>query len=151
MPFSAALATGGGLAWQPVKSGLLRYCRLTYHGKGETAAKALSERAGGVAVQGADNPAAAALADIVVMTVPFANQMPTLETIREAVQGKVFVDATAPLVPPKVMRVQPPTGGSAGMIAQGISGRKCVGLSVSKRCRCNLQADEGHLMIAMCW
>ena len=136
---------GGGLAWQLVKAGYSVIVGSRTTEKGETAAKALSERAGGVAVQGADNPAAAALADIVVMTVPFANQMPTLETIREAVQGKIFFFLTVPLVPPKVMRVQLPTGGSAGMIAQEYLGENVRVVSAFQNvAAAHLQADEGH-------
>ena len=56
------------------------------------------------------------------MTVPFASQQPTLESIKDQVQGKIFVDATVPLVPPKVMRVQLPDGGSAAKQSQAFLG-----------------------------
>lgn len=69
-----------------------------------------------------DNAAAAAAADVVFVTVPFSAQTPTLESIKAAVNGKVVVDATVPLVPPKVARVQLPEAGSAGQIAQNILG-----------------------------
>jgi NADPH-dependent F420 reductase len=73
-------------------------------------------------VQGAANRQAAEKADIVVVTVPFAAQRGTLEDIREVVAGKVVVDTTVPLVPPKVMRVQMPPEGSAAQRAQRILG-----------------------------
>ncbi|MBI4630285.1 MAG: NADPH-dependent F420 reductase, partial [Chloroflexi bacterium] len=38
------------------------------------------------------------------------------------VQGKVFVDVTVPLVPPKVSRVQMPAAGSASQEAQNLLG-----------------------------
>jgi len=136
---------GGGLAWQLVKVGYPVIIGSRTSDKGEAAAKALSERAGGAIVQGMDNPAAAEAAEIVVMTVPFANQMPTLETVREQVQGKIFVDATVPLVPPKVMRVQMPEGGSAGMIAQDYLGEAVRVVSAFQNvAAAHLQADEGH-------
>jgi len=69
-----------------------------------------------------DNAAAAEAADVVFVTVPFSAQSPTLESIKAAVNGKVVVDATVPLVPPKVARVQLPEAGSAGQIAQNILG-----------------------------
>lgn len=77
---------------------------------------------GTVDVRGADNIAAARAGDIVVLTVPFAQQALTLEQIKPAVQGKILIDVTVPLVPPKVARVQLPPAGSAGQIAQHILG-----------------------------
>jgi len=60
----------------------------------------------------------ASRADIVVLTVPFAAQAERLDEIRDAVAGKIVIDTTVPLVPPKVMRVQLPAEGSAAMRAQ---------------------------------
>ncbi len=73
-------------------------------------------------IRGLENAAAAAAADIVVLTVPFSNHRPMLESIRDAVQGKILVDATVPLVPPKVARVQLPPEGSAAKAAQEFLG-----------------------------
>jgi NADPH-dependent F420 reductase len=73
-------------------------------------------------VRGLDNEAAAAAGDIVVLTVPFANQAPTLEAVKAPLQGKILIDVTVPLVPPKVGTVQLPAGGSAGQIAQSLLG-----------------------------
>jgi len=73
-------------------------------------------------VEGMENAAAAAAADIVVLTVPFASQKPNLEAIREGLQGKILLDATVPLVPPKVARVQLPEAGSAALEAKKIVG-----------------------------
>ncbi|MGV6806542.1 MAG: NADPH-dependent F420 reductase, partial [bacterium] len=75
-----------------------------------------------VSVSGAENLAAAEAADIVVMTVPFSHQISTLESVRSALAGKILVDVTVPLVPPKVARVQLPEEGSAGQIAQAFLG-----------------------------
>ena len=75
-----------------------------------------------ITVEALDNIAAATQADIAVLTVPFAHQAGTLESIKVAVQGKIVVDVTVPLVPPKVARVQMPAQGSAGQIAQAILG-----------------------------
>ncbi|MGQ0604789.1 MAG: NADPH-dependent F420 reductase [Anaerolineales bacterium] len=73
-------------------------------------------------VRGADNATAAREAEIVVLTVPYAAHAATLESVREVVQGKIFVDVTVPLVPPKVSRVQMPPAGSASQEAQNILG-----------------------------
>jgi len=71
---------------------------------------------------GMGNAEAAAAADIVIVTVPFASQAQMLEEIREASAGKIVVDATVPLAPPKVMRVQLPPEGSAAARARRILG-----------------------------
>lgn len=73
-------------------------------------------------IRGLENAAAAAAADIVVLTVPFSNHRPMLEAVRDAAQGKILVDATVPLVPPKVARVQLPPEGSAAKAAQEFLG-----------------------------
>lgn len=76
----------------------------------------------GVAVDGASNRDAAARADIVVLTVPFASQAEVLQDLRDAVAGKLVVDTTVPLVPPKVARVQLPAEGCAALRAQRLLG-----------------------------
>ncbi len=77
---------------------------------------------GEVTVQAMENLAAAEAADIVTLTVPFSHQASTLERVAPALQGKILVDVTVPLVPPRVARVQLPAEGSAGQIAQAILG-----------------------------
>ncbi len=76
----------------------------------------------GASVQGGVNAEVAAQAELVVVTVPWASQAATLADIRGAVQGKIVVDTTVPLEPPKVMRVQLPPEGSAAQRAQAILG-----------------------------
>jgi len=71
-----------------------------------------------------ENLEAASASDIVVLTVPFSHQASTLEYVSAALQGKILVDVTVPLVPPKVGRVQLPEGGSAGQIAQDLLGEE---------------------------
>lgn len=73
-------------------------------------------------VRSGSNAEAAAQADIVILTVPFASQDATLRDIAPSVVGKIVVDTTVPLVPPKVMRVQLPVEGSAAIRAQKILG-----------------------------
>lgn len=49
---------------------------------------------------GAENPDAAASADLVVLTVPFANQAATIRSIAEFIPtGAIFLDTTVPLGP----------------------------------------------------
>ena len=65
---------------------------------------------------------AAEAADIIVVTVPFAAQAEILAEIAPHVGGKIVVDTTVPLVPPRVMRVQLPPEGSAAQRAQVLLG-----------------------------
>jgi 8-hydroxy-5-deazaflavin:NADPH oxidoreductase len=69
-----------------------------------------------------ENAAAAAAGDIVVLTVPFEHQLSTLESVRTGLEGKILIDVTVPLIPPKVGTVQLPAEGSAGKRAQNFLG-----------------------------
>ncbi len=84
-------------------------------------AQAFAKELGGNA-QGQDNLNAAKAADIVVLAVPFSSHDATITEIKDAVQGKIVVDAAVPLVPPKVSTVQLPAEGSAAQIAQRLLG-----------------------------
>jgi NADPH-dependent F420 reductase len=71
---------------------------------------------------GLANSEAAQAADIVVLTVPYSAHSATLESVKDSIQGKLFIDVTVPLVPPKVSKVQMPEAGSAAQEAQRILG-----------------------------
>jgi NADPH-dependent F420 reductase len=73
-------------------------------------------------IRGASNQQAARDGAFVIVAVPFAFQAQILADIRSSVGGKIVVDTTVPLVPPKVMRVQLPAEGCAALIAQRILG-----------------------------
>ena len=77
---------------------------------------------GGVHIDGLENPEAAQRADIVVLTVPYAAHRATLESVQGIIQGKLLIDVTVPLVPPKVSTVQMPEAGSAAQEAHQILG-----------------------------
>ncbi|MCB1700722.1 MAG: NADPH-dependent F420 reductase [Pseudomonadales bacterium] len=84
---------------------------------------------GDVTVRAMANQDAAAAAEIVTLTVPFSHQASTLESVRAALQGKILIDVTVPLVPPRVARVQLPEQGSAGQIAQELLGEEVAVVS----------------------
>src|SRR5690606_30608840 len=73
-------------------------------------------------VSGHDNLAAAEAGDLIIVAVPFASQVETLRAIAPAARGKVVIDTTVPLVPPKVARVQLPDDGCAAGIAARVLG-----------------------------
>jgi hypothetical protein len=91
--------------------------------KAATAAGEISQMLSpNASVVGVENTEAARRADIVVLTVPFSAHVATLETIRGEIEGKILIDVTVPLVPPRVTRVQMPTAGSAAQEAQAVVG-----------------------------
>ncbi|MEM7151417.1 MAG: NADPH-dependent F420 reductase [Myxococcota bacterium] len=73
-------------------------------------------------VQGMGNEQAAGMAEVVVLTVPYSAHASTLEAIAPQLRGKILIDVTVPLRPPKVSRVQLPPGGAAALEAQAIVG-----------------------------
>ena len=75
-----------------------------------------------IKLRSAENLLAAEAASIVAITVPFSHQQSTLEHVRPALKGKILIDATVPLIPPKVARVKLPGAGSAGQMAQELLG-----------------------------
>ena len=138
---------GRGLALRLAKAG---HAVLVGSRKPEQAVEAaralaaeLSERGvSDASVEGMDTAAAAERGDIVFVTVPFGAHTPTLESIRHVVQGKIVVDVTVPLVPPRVARVQLPPEGSAGMIAQTVLGEDVQVVSAFQNvAAAHLQAD----------
>jgi 8-hydroxy-5-deazaflavin:NADPH oxidoreductase len=108
-------AEGSGLA--------ARWARAGYRViVGSRNAGSAAEMAAEIGAEGLENAAAVAACDIAVLTVPYAAQRATLTGLREGLQGKILVDVTVPLVPPKVMRVQLPEEGCAALVAQAVLG-----------------------------
>jgi len=116
---------GKGLAYRWLKAGYHVIIGSRQAEKAEAAAEEIRSLVGencpGV-VSGMANPDAAARADLVVLTVPYAAHRSTLESLKDCLAGKILVDVTVPLVPPKVTRVQMPPEGSAAQAAQAILG-----------------------------
>jgi len=112
---------GAALARRWVKAGLPVVLGSRDPARAAQAAAALGRELGRT-VEYASNRDAAARARLVVVTVPYAAQVDTLTDIRAVVTGKIVVDTTVPLVPPRVMRVQLPQEGAAAMRAQRLLG-----------------------------
>ena len=98
---------------------------------------------GEIGVQAMENLDAAEAADIVTLTVPFSHQTSTLEYVGTALRGKILIDVTVPLVPPKVARVQLPPQGSAGQIAQELLGDDVAVVSAFQNVAA-VHLQEGH-------
>lgn len=113
---------GSGLAFQLARAGYEVVIGSRSVGKAEQAAGQLRSELPDSRIRGADNGAAAASGEVVIMTVPFASHDATLESIRDQLAGKILVDTTVPLMPPKVMRVQLPPEGAVARRAQQLLG-----------------------------
>jgi NADPH-dependent F420 reductase len=105
------------------------------------AAAAINARVGAERAEGLSNADAAAAGEIVVLTVPFAAQLATLQEVHPALAGKILIDATVPLVPPQVGRAQLPDGGSAVLAAQKMLGAGVRVVSAFQNVAAELLAD----------
>jgi len=103
---------GAGLAARWAKAGYPVIIGSRDAGRAAEAAEAMAARTNG-SVTGMDNRAAAAAGEIVVLAVPYAGQQALAQDVAAQLDGKILIDVTVPLVPPKVARVQLPEGGSA--------------------------------------
>ena len=94
--------------------------------KAQAAVAALQEISPDTPADAMENLDAAAAGDIVVLTVPAEHQISTLDYVKDNLQGKILIDVTVPLVPPKVGTVQLPAEGSAGKRAQEFLGEEVM-------------------------
>ncbi len=114
---------GKGLAYRWARAGYpIRIGSRTAE-KAIAAANEIVEMLGdGVSVKGMTNLEAAHEANIAVLTVPYSAHRDTLESVKDELKGKILVDVTVPLIPPKVATVQMPAAGSAAQEAKEILG-----------------------------
>lgn len=82
------------------------------------AATEMNAALGGSAIVGTTNSEAVARAEIVFLAVPFASHAAILDDIGPVVSGKIVVDTTVPLQPPKVSTVHLPPEGSVAVATQ---------------------------------
>ena len=132
-------AEGSGLAMRWAQAG---YRVLI----GSRSAEKAAEFAAEIGAEGMGNAEAAAGCDIAVLTVPYSAQRPTLSDLKDALQGKILVDVTVPLVPPKVMRVQLPEEGSAAQIAQTVLGDNVRVVSAFQNVSAGHLKDPDHVI-----
>ena len=107
--------------------------------------KALMDERGvdAVAVSAEDNQTAAAKGNIVTLTVPYAHHASTLEGVKAELDGKILIDVTVPLRPPKVGTVQLPEAGSAAQEAQALLGENVKVVSAFQNVAAH-HLQEGH-------
>lgn len=105
-------------------------------------------------------------AEIVVLTVPYSSQLDMVRALKSRLQGKILVDVTVPLVPPKVSQVQLPAAGSCVVAVQrelgdgvrvvsafqNVSAHKLKDLKYSIRCDvlvCSNDKEARQLVIGL--
>jgi 8-hydroxy-5-deazaflavin:NADPH oxidoreductase len=117
---------GKGLAYRWAKAGLEVVIGSRTQEKAQAVANELNGKLkeNGETVKGMENKNAADWSDLVVLTVPHSAQMNMLQTVKESVSGKILINVTVPLVPPKVTKVQMPPAGSAAQEAQDFLGEQ---------------------------
>jgi NADPH-dependent F420 reductase len=135
---------GSGLALRLAKAGHTVILGSRDPAKATAVAEQMKAEIASASVSGASNKEAAAAADIVMLTVPFSAQRATVEEVRDELSGKLLVDATVPLVPPKVARVQLPPEGSAVAAIQRLLGESVRVVSAFQNVSAHQLKDPSH-------
>jgi len=104
----------------------------------------LNGQLGLTSIKGMGNPEAALAADVVVLSVPYSAHQVTLEGLKEVLSGKVVVDITVPLQPPKVRTVHLPEGKSAALEAQALLGESTKVVAAFQNVSAEHLADPAH-------
>lgn len=111
-------ALGSGIAYRLARAGHRVIVGSRDAARAAEAAEAFNAHVGRQACEGALNRDAAAGADLVILAVPYATHDALVEEIAGVVGGKIVVDTTVPLVPPKVSVTHVLETGSAAARAQ---------------------------------
>ena len=110
--------------------------------KAQAAVAALHEISPETPAEAMENFDAAEAGEIVVLTVPAEHQESTLSSVKENLTGKILIDVTVPLVPPKVGTVQLPPEGSAGKRAQELLGEDVMVVSAFQNIAAHLLKED---------
>jgi len=110
--------------------------------KAQAAVAALHEISPETPAEAMENFEAAKAGEIVVLTVPAEHQESTLSSVKENLIGKILIDVTVPLVPPKVGTVQLPPEGSAGKRAQELLGEEVMVVSAFQNIAAHLLKED---------
>lgn len=95
-------------------------------------------------LRGMANLDAATCAENAILTVPYSAHRATLIGLAEALRGKILVDVTVPLQPPKVRMVQLPPGQAAALEAQTLLGKEVRVVAAFQNVSSEELGDTGH-------
>lgn len=113
---------GSGLAMRWARAGLDVVIGSRQFDKAQRVAGELNQILGQSFIRGLANRDAAAVGDVVVLSVPYAAHRAILTDIQPALAGKVLIDVTAPIDPKNPGRVRLIEDGSAAVQAQQFLG-----------------------------
>jgi len=117
-------AEGSGLAARWAAHGHRVIIGSRDQSKAKSTADALNALTGKTNAEAMESRAGVQAADVVVLTVPFSAQRSTVEGLKSELAGKVLIDVTVPLVPPKVSVVQLPESDSCVVAIQKMLGEQ---------------------------
>ena len=137
-------AEGSGLALRWAHAGHKVTIGSRDESKAKEAARELNVILGADRISGTESRKGVAAADIVVLTVPFAAQMATVSGLQDELAGKILIDVTVPLVPPKVSRVQLPPTDSCVVAVQQMLGDKVRVVSAFQNVSAHKLRNLGH-------
>ena len=137
-------AEGSGLALRWAHAGHKVTIGSRDESKAKEAARELNVILGADRISGTESRKGVAAADIVVLTVPFASQMGTISGLQDELAGKILIDVTVPLVPPKVARVQLPPTDSCVVAVQQMLGEKVRVVSAFQNVSAHKLKNLGH-------
>jgi hypothetical protein len=136
-------AQGNGLALRLAGAGHAVTIGSRDAARARAAAAELAAR-GNHTIAGSDNRAACEGAEIAILTVPYSAQRATVQEVRGQLAGKILIDATVPLAPPKVGTVQLPGGRSAVAAIQELVGADVRVVSAFQNVAATHLSDLAH-------
>lgn len=113
---------GKGLAYRWAKAGYQVIIGSRNPAKAEETSNELNNLLSTKNITGMDNKKAVKEGQIIVLTIPYSVHKETINYLKDDLLGKLTIDVTVPLNPPKVAKVQMPPAGSAAQEAQLILG-----------------------------
>jgi len=129
---------GSGLAMRWALNGYRVIIGSRDAAKAATRAAEMNEELGGDYLTGMANADAARAANLVILSVPYSAHKSTLESVKDALAGKILVDVSVPLQPPAVRTVHLPEGQAAAMEAQAFLGDSTIVIAAFQ----NVSAEE---------
>jgi 8-hydroxy-5-deazaflavin:NADPH oxidoreductase len=112
--------------------------------RAEQVATELNAELGQPLIRGMDNPQAAEVAEVVVLTVPYTAHLSALERVKAQVRGKIFIDVSVPLDPDNPCRMKMPPAGSATEEAQAFLGAETKVVAAFQNVSSHLLRDPHH-------
>lgn len=137
-------AEGSGLAFRWAAAGHRVVLGSRDESRAVAVAAELNTLLGADKVSGADNHTAAAGCEVALLSVPYAAQRATALAVADLLRGKILIDVTVPLVPPKVSVVQLPEGGSAVLVLQKSLGAEVRVVSAFQNISAHRLKDSSH-------